>query len=361
MGRKKGVLGGKTLDIKAKYVDKNGITRVENGNTAYVRNGLRAPAGGYHCPGCGIELMLSHLGRYWYFKAKPNRKTEEEKNQKFIGNGHDIDCEYYRLRKIKKEQAKRYHSDLTYFNPDIELEKQRREKDIKPGKTIHVPGFRMDISEKDFEIEVIHGKPKILKVKSFHGMYIASYHMDGKSPVGKDRVPIRQLIINGESISDFRAGKAGYSIDGIRGVVATKVYPDDEIVKALKQSIDMDRKGVWVLVDPYNGPLIERVFYVFDTYEHSEAGRAFASEVVRGGKTSSLYFIACEWTLPDRCDKGQVAIKIGPDEYVLRCSIGHIRSKNDIRVLPPLGNERSEEPAEEISLFIKPKGDGQEP
>lgn len=357
MGKRKGATGGNTLDIKARYVGKDGIAREENGSAAYERNGLRTPAGGYHCPGCGIELMLSHLGRYWYFKAKPNRKTEEEKNQKFIGNGHDIDCEYYRLRKIKNEQAKRYHSDLTYFNPDIELEKQRREKDKKTGETIHVPGFKMNISEKDFEIEVIHGKPKILKVKSFYGMYIASYHMDAKSPVGKARIPICQMIVNAESIADFRAGKSGYSIDGIRGVVATKIHPADEFVVALRQALGMDRKGVWVLVDPYNGPLTERIFYVFDTSEDYEAGCAFVDEVIRGGKTSNLYFIACDWTLPIGSDNGQIAVKIGPDEYVLRYSIGHIRSKADIRTLPPLGNDKSEEPANEISLFIKPKGE----
>ena len=357
MGRKKEATGGKTLDIKAKYVDKNGITRVENGNAAYARNGLIAPKGGYHCPGCGIELMLSHLGQYWYLKAKPTKKTEDKKKQKIVDNGHKDGCMYHRYRKIRTEQAKRYHSDLTYFDPDIELEKQRREKDNKPGKTIHVPGFGMNISEKDFEIEVIHGKAKILKVKSFHGMYIASYHMDGKSPVGKARTPIRQMIINAESIADFRAGKSGYSIDGIRGVVATKIHPLDEFVVALRQALDMDRKGVWVLVDPYKGPLTERIFYVFDTAEDYDAGRAFVDEVIKGGKTSGLYFIACDWTLPVGSDNGKLTVKVGADEYVLRCSIGHIRSKADIRTLPPIGNDKSEEPEEAISFFIKPRGE----
>ena len=360
MGKEKGATGGKTLDIKARYVDKNGMTHVENGNAAYARNGLKTPRSGYICSGCGIELMLSHLGSYWYFKAKPTKKTEDEKKQKIVDNGHKDGCTYKRRRKTKKVQSKRYHADMTYFEPNIELEKQRREKDNKPGKTIHVPELGMNISEKDFEIEVIHGKPKILKVKSFYGLYLASYHVDGKSPVGKARIPIRQMIVNAESISDFRAGKAGYSIDGIKGVVATKIHPADEIVTALRQAIGMDRKGVWGLVDPYNGPLTERVFYVFDTAEDYDAGRAFVDEVIRGGKTSSLYFIACDWTLPIGSDNGKVKVNVGPDEYVLRCSIGHIRSKADIRTLPPLGNEKSEERAEDISLFIKPKGDGQE-
>ena len=361
MGREKGTTGGRTLDIKARYVDKDGIIREENGNAAYARNGLKTPRGGYICPGCGIELMLSHLRSFWYFKAKPQRKSEEEKNNKVVDNGHVEGCDYYRLRKIKTEQAKRYHSDLTYFEPDIELEKQRRKKVDVPVPPVVIPVHNENPSKDQFDIEVVHGKSKIMIAKSFYGLYIASYHVSGNSPVGKARIPIRQLIINGESISDFRAGKAGYSIDGIRGAVATKIHPSDEFVVALRQALDMDRKGVWVLVDPYNGPLTERIFYIFDTYENSKAGSAFIDEVMRGGKTSSLYFIACDWTLPVGSDNGKLTIKVGTDEYTLRCSIGHIRSKNDIRVLPPLGNERSEEPAEEISLFIKPKGDGQEP
>lgn len=361
MGKRKGATGGNTLDIKAKYIDASGIIREENGSAAYARNGLRTPAGGYHCPGCGIELMLSHLGSYWYFKAKPTKKTEDKKKQKIVDNGHKDGCMYHRYRKIKTEQAKRYHSDLTYFEPDIELEKQRRKKVDVPVPPVVIPVHNENPSKDQFDIEVVHGKSKIMKAKSFYGLYIASYHVSGNSPVGKAGVPIRQLIINGESISDFRAGKAGYSIDGIRGAVATKIHPSDEFVVALRQVLDMDRKSVWVLVDPYNGPLTERIFYIFDTYENSKAGSAFIDEVMRGGKTSSLYFIACDWTLPVGSDNGKLTIKVGTDEYTLRCSIGHIRSKNDIRVLPPLGNERSEEPAEEISLFIKPKGDGQEP
>ena len=201
---------------------------------------------------------------------------------------------------------------------------------------------------------------KILKVKSFYGMYIASYHVDGKSPVGKDRIPIRRMIVNAESISDYRAGEAGYSIDGIKGVVVTKVYPREDVIVALHDALGMDKKSVWVLVDPYAGSLTERIFYVFDTSEDDKAGKAFINEIVRGGGTSNLYFIVCKWTLPSESDNGKVTVKVGTDEYVLRCSVGHIRSKNDIRVLPPLGNEKSEEPAEDISLFIKPKGDGQE-
>ena len=296
MGREKGTTGGKTLDIKARYVDKNGIIREENGNAAYARNGLKTPRSGYICPGCGIELMLSHLGAYWYFKAKPTKKTEDEKKQKIVDNGHKEGCTYHRYRKIKTEQSKRYHSDLTYFEPELELEKQRRTKVNGPVKpiAIHVPG---ETPTKDqFDIELVHGKSKILQVKSFYDMYIASHYIDGKSPVGKAKTPIHQLIINGESISDFRAGKAGCSIDGIRGVVATKIHPDDEIVKALRQAIGMNRKGVWCLIDPYRGLLTERLFYVFDTYEDSTAGRAFIDEIMRGGKTSGLYFIACDWT-----------------------------------------------------------------
>ena len=82
MGKEKGAPGGKTLDIKARYVDKSGIVREENGSAAYERNGLSVPRDGYHCPGCGIELMLSHLGAYWYFKAKPTKKTEDEKSRR---------------------------------------------------------------------------------------------------------------------------------------------------------------------------------------------------------------------------------------------------------------------------------------
>ena len=204
---------------------------------------------------------------------------------------------------------------------------------------------------KDSEEADVNYDSKIQPINSSIDLYRASYMRGfGRSKIKASmdfNVPrelLTNCILNANNYLSFRNGEL--RLEGYKIAVARRVNPNDEIIVALKQKLNLKGRSIWILCDPYIGENASRVYYAFDTDEKERAGMDFRK--IAGKKDSSrLFLIACLWELPANSADGMMIVNLDGRKVPVRCFIGHVRGKN-IFELPDLNDDKNLEPAELI-------------
>ena len=220
--------------------------------------------------------------------------------------------------------------------------------------TIDIGGSRIGSrkAEEDEDAELGYWSKK-RPIKTYYDLYCASYmtgfrRIEIKTSIDSDACKdlLTGCVLNSNNYDLFRNGSL--KLEGYKIAVARRVNPNDEIIVALKQKLNLNGSSIWILSDPYIGEKASRVYYAFDTDENKDSGINFRTVAGKKG-SSKLFLIACLWELPTNSNDGTLTVNVRGKDISIRCSIGHIRGRN-IEELPDLSNDKNLEPAEVINF-----------
>lgn len=343
-------MGKSNLDYNAEYIDAVGKKHIVTAEEAFEANGYNDPPEGYYCPYCKIPMVLCHRNNHWHFRTNPPRldkRSEKDKNS----NGHRENCIFRQNVHRKVVVERQYSKDTDNVNiAEIILRNENsRQSSATVGNTgeSRIGSKKAEDSE---EVDVVYDS-KIQPINSSIDLYRASYMRGfGRSKIKASmdfNVPrelLTNCILNANNYLSFRNGEL--RLEGYKIAVARRVNPNDEIIVALKQKLNLKGRSIWILCDPYIGENASRVYYAFDTDEKERAGMDFRK--IAGKKDSSrLFLIACLWELPANSADGMMIVNLDGRKVPVRCFIGHVRGKN-IFELPDLNDDKNLEPAELI-------------